>query len=287
MHGNVKDLTGMRFGKLVVVRPTDKRRCTRVVWECRCDCGNLTYVRSDNLVQGKTKSCGCITSALDITGLRFGKLVAIEPTDLRSGKHVVWKCLCDCGNFTFVNISDLTRGHTKSCGCVTTAIDITGRVFGRLTAVEPTDKKDNGSVVWKCVCVCGKFTLVSVRSLSSGNTKSCGCLRKDIMSARKGILSPSWNHTLTNKERSDKRRYPEYYKWRADVYLRDDYTCQKCGNKTGTLNAHHIEGYADNRGLRTELSNGITLCEDCHNNFHSIYRRKHASKKEFEEWISD
>jgi len=35
----------------------------------------------------------------DLTGQRFGKLVAIEPTEKRVSKSVVWKCLCDCGNY--------------------------------------------------------------------------------------------------------------------------------------------------------------------------------------------
>ena len=60
---NMQDLTGQRFGKLVVVSPIEKRtRQGSRIWECRCDCGCTTYVSAANLKGGSTNSCGCITS---------------------------------------------------------------------------------------------------------------------------------------------------------------------------------------------------------------------------------
>lgn len=50
---------GQRYGRLTVVAKTDRRVSNRVVWECRCDCGNTTYVTSNHLANGNTKSCGC------------------------------------------------------------------------------------------------------------------------------------------------------------------------------------------------------------------------------------
>ena len=63
------DLTGMRFGRLTAIRPTEKRLNKKVVWECRCNCGNetmydiensgkLVYVSSTKLTRGHTRSCG-------------------------------------------------------------------------------------------------------------------------------------------------------------------------------------------------------------------------------------
>ena len=54
-----KDLTGQRFGKLTAIRPTDQRKDGYVLWECKCDCGNITEVKSALLTSGKRKSCGC------------------------------------------------------------------------------------------------------------------------------------------------------------------------------------------------------------------------------------
>lgn len=53
----------------------------------------------------------------DITGQRFGRLVAVERTDRKNGTAYYWKCLCDCGNYTEVPINSLTSGNIISCGC--------------------------------------------------------------------------------------------------------------------------------------------------------------------------
>lgn len=55
----VKDITGLRSGRLVAVKYlfTDKKRAA--IWECLCDCGKLSQVKSGAIVRGGTKSCGC------------------------------------------------------------------------------------------------------------------------------------------------------------------------------------------------------------------------------------
>jgi hypothetical protein len=66
------------------------------------------------------------------------------------------------------------------------------------------------------------------------------------------------------------RLTPEYRQWRTEVFVRDDYTCQTCGQRGGTLNAHHRQSYVGHPHLRTELNNGITLCKKCHDAIHRI-----------------
>lgn len=53
-----------------------------------------------------------------LEGRRFGRLTVLEKSDLRSGKKVLWRCLCDCGKEVLVITSNLTGGNTKSCGCL-------------------------------------------------------------------------------------------------------------------------------------------------------------------------
>lgn len=55
--------------------------------------------------------------SLDLTGKRFGRLTAIRPTDERQGTSVIWECLCDCGNTTYVSAKNLVHQQTFSCGC--------------------------------------------------------------------------------------------------------------------------------------------------------------------------
>jgi hypothetical protein len=57
--GKTIDITGQRFGRLLVIQQTGKNADNRTLWQCRCDCGNHHIVNSGNLRQGSVKSCGC------------------------------------------------------------------------------------------------------------------------------------------------------------------------------------------------------------------------------------
>lgn len=57
-------------------------------------------------------------NAKDITGQRFGRLVALGPVARDASRNVKWKCLCDCGNTSNVLSANLLCGQTKSCGCL-------------------------------------------------------------------------------------------------------------------------------------------------------------------------
>ncbi|MEK6829227.1 MAG: HNH endonuclease signature motif containing protein [Nanoarchaeota archaeon] len=62
----------------------------------------------------------------------------------------------------------------------------------------------------------------------------------------------------------------EYKLWREAIFKRDNYTCVWCGsNKSGTLNADHIQNFADYPELRFAIDNGRTLCKSCHSKRHS------------------
>jgi hypothetical protein len=88
---------------------------------CRCSCGDVRAVLGNHLVNGQSKSCGCKIkySFKDITGERFGKLVALqlaEQPNKAYGKY--WLCLCDCGKKKVIAGQSLRKGSTKSCGCI-------------------------------------------------------------------------------------------------------------------------------------------------------------------------
>lgn len=57
------DLTNKRYGKLIAIKPTEKRSSDgRVIWECKCDCGNIYYTDTHSLQLGRVQSCGCLKS---------------------------------------------------------------------------------------------------------------------------------------------------------------------------------------------------------------------------------
>lgn len=55
---------------------------------------------------------------IDISGKRFNRLVAKEPVGQDAGGNWRWKCICDCGSITTVKYTNLSRGTSKSCGCL-------------------------------------------------------------------------------------------------------------------------------------------------------------------------
>ena len=182
------DLTGKRFGKLVVIRPTQEKRDNSVIWECLCDCGNTTFVRGSSLQKELTRSCGCLqreAHKVDLTGKRFGKLVALRATEERKNNYVIWECRCDCGKLVKVRSASLIKGTTRSCGCLRNEIrqnkqpDLTGQRFGKLLVLRDTGERRNYQIVWECQCDCGKKTSVVGYSLLRGATRSCGCIRRE------------------------------------------------------------------------------------------------------------
>ena len=57
--GRVKDMTGMKFGRLTVIERRGSNKSGNALWLCKCDCGNEIVVRGADLRNGNTKSCGC------------------------------------------------------------------------------------------------------------------------------------------------------------------------------------------------------------------------------------
>lgn len=102
-----------------------------------------------------------------------------------------------------------------------------------------------------------------------------------------GENSPVWDENITDEERAERRKYPEYYEWRNSIYTRDDFSCVHCKDSAGgNLNAHHIFNYMEHRKLRLDIDNGITLCEVCHKAFHDKYGYRSNNKEQIEEFLN-
>ena len=103
-----------------------------------------------------------------------------------------------------------------------------------------------------------------------------------------GENSPEYNHDKPLEERLKDRKYIEYYEWRKQVYEKDNYTCQCCGdNKGGNLVAHHILNYSEHDNLKIDINNGITLCKNCHKLFHDTYGYTKNNEKQLYEFINN
>ncbi len=185
------DISGLRSGMVVALEKTDQKRRGASLWRCRCDCGREFFTEGHKIAAQRIQSCGCKRNAhqlKDLTLQRFGRLTALERLDEKKGRDssYLWRCRCDCGQELKASTNALLQGHYTSCGCAKRermqrrAVDVSGQRFGRLTALEPTDRRVNDNVVWRCRCDCGQEAEVPYASLVSGNTKSCGCLQREL-----------------------------------------------------------------------------------------------------------
>ena len=118
----LKDITGRRFGRLVVKGRADGNG--RPAWQCQCDCEKQCVGVGEDLRRGKTRSCGCLRAeasskkASDLTGTMLGLWGVIERAGSSSGGEVLWLCVCNgCGIERRVRSSQLTWGRSLSCGC--------------------------------------------------------------------------------------------------------------------------------------------------------------------------
>lgn len=114
-------------------------------------------------------------------------------------------------------------------------IDLTGVKFGRLTVIKRDDTKDS-KVKWICKCLCGNYKPVYGSYLRSGETESCGCLRKE------SLIKRSTKHGNAPREGVS----PEHSTWHAIK--------QRCGNP-------NHKRYKDYGGR------GISICDRWNNSF--------------------
>ena len=191
---NIIDLTGQRFGKLLVIgqdmeTPNNGKGAR---WICKCDCGNTVSVLSGRLRSGQTQSCGCGRNQgkknyiENIEGQRFGLWTVLQKDITKKGEGTFYICKCDCGTIKSVSQYSLIRGLSKSCGCVKSIPkdDLTGRRFGILTVVGIDKSKKGHGIYWECKCDCGNTASYHRGPLVKGMVKSCGCLSKKMSSER-------------------------------------------------------------------------------------------------------
>lgn len=147
----------------------------------------------------------------DITGKVYGMLTALYPVAKYGNGYTLWKFKCECGNEKDIDPSAVRR-YYKSCGCLRKKLLQTGisrkcvdaaavanfkdlvtmkKKFGRLRVIELWTRKRRkykgefyNVNYWECICDCGNTHIAEAGNLLRGNTKSCGCLRSEMMSLR-------------------------------------------------------------------------------------------------------
>lgn len=229
------------------------------------------------------------------TGDRFGRLTVIGLCNKKIRGRKVWYCRCNCGKEkTVVDDALKNKKGVKSCGCLLREKiraygrrlgDITGKKYGKLTVLGNSGKRKYNRILWKCKCSCGKEKFLFKVSLEQGQVVSCGCHKADLARKRAGAKHPNWQGGITPENTKD-RNSQALIDWRKAVFARDEFTCFICQGRGGKLNAHHLESFSKNKGLRFEINNGITLCCKCHDDFHKRYGKIANTRLQFEEYAN-
>lgn len=113
--------------------------------------------------------------------------------------------------------------------------------------------------------------------------------RRKISEVQKGKNGNNWQDGII-PENFRIRNSIEIHLWGEAVFARDNWTCQRCGVRSGNgravvLHSHHIRNFSEYFELRTSIENGITLCKKCHKEFHKIYGKKNNTKEQLEEFL--
>lgn len=234
-----------------------------------------------------TNQCGA-----PVTDEEFQRRIATFGHELLGNyKSVSQKVLfrCKCGNKHEAFPSVLVRGGCcPECGIKKAGISRRTKVSDAKKSTESRGDKFS-SLYWdkgfaRLVFQCGRCSHENdVRW--QNYKKGQGCFECGIL---KGRRHPRWRDDLTTEEREQLGRYDEMYAhWKNSVKRRDNFTCQCCGQVGGSLVSHHVESYDSAPDKRTDLDNGITLCERCHKDFHSKYGHGNNDQSQLSEYMTD
>lgn len=226
---------GSKFGQWTVLNEA-KSVNGRMAYLCRCVCGKEKSVLAAYLLEGRSKSCGCVNNRLSgsMIGNKYGKLTVIDQAPLREkSRKLRYYARCECGNIIDVEGSRLRNGKKVDCGCGTVDrkreacpryVDIAGQKFGRLTAIERAYDANNNYVGWLCKCECGNTITVPMDRLKRGGTKSCGCYKKDYLSETLTIDETGNTYGFLKVERFSHKNDKGAAYWECK--------CLNCGRKT-------------------------------------------------------
>jgi len=136
---SILDVSGDRFGRLLVLRFVDVTDTNKALFLCTCDCGKQLELTGNALRTENTKSCGCFNREAvaarshehsgtkqwgfrDLTGVKQGdggRLTALRCVDFdEKWRYAKWECICDCGKVVIVPRGSFLSGHSRSCGCL-------------------------------------------------------------------------------------------------------------------------------------------------------------------------
>lgn len=252
----------------------------------------------------RSKKCGlCLKRDLEIKNLiknqdKVSKLIqnkGLEIVDISDYKNEEspLRLICECGEI-FITTYASIRNSSKNVRCkkckgnkvrIKNRIPFNSikRMYKEEGCILLSDEKEYVNIFseMKFVAICGHIHTSTIQCFKNSKFKLCGNCSKNI---HRGENAYNWKGGVYNNEKTKFRKTYEFKFWQIAVFKRDKHTCQCCGSKKN-INAHHLDGYNWCKEKRTDIDNGITLCEECHKMFHHVYGYGNNTKDQYEEFI--
>lgn len=199
------------------------------------------------------------------------------------------RCICKCGEIKYLKYEQVAKGqHCRECSYKKTAetslkytLEDVKQIFEdanyQLLSAQYRSTNDR----LKYMCDNGHIREATLSSFISGNR----CRKCADIKYLTGENSPTWRADKTDEERIKQRKFKAYEDWRKLVFERDNYTCACCGQYGGGLAAHHLDGWHWCKERRLDVSNGVTLCNSCHDQFHIAHGKFNNTEVQFRKWI--
>lgn len=231
-----QDLTGKKFGRLMVLSRAINGKDQQTRWKCICDCGKNKTILAPSLTSGKTTSCGCLQKE-KVSGEN-------NPRWVGGKKYSGYKAAIKSIGFVEEVRRDPNNKKAVQVKCTLcnkwfspTRSEVQSRKRGLEGKTTPEGWYSEGHLYCSEEC-----------------KQSCSIYGQQ-------LYPKGHNKTNIRQEAIDQHT-------RLMVLKRDGNQCQKCGS-CHNLEVHHIEGVAQEPMVANDLDNCMTVCHNCHMYIHS------------------
>jgi hypothetical protein len=243
------NLENKRFGRLLVIKQVARKHPTKVRWLCLCDCGNYKEINTQNLRSKMSQSCGCLHK--DVMRIQIQENFKLTPE-----KRKKWYEKMVATSRTQEN-RDRARKQMLEMRKDPVFLE-----KSRIARAKKIFGKNNPFF--------GKKHKVETRIKISENKKNSPLTPR-------GEKNKAWIDGRGNdrkRERTIFQQTLEYKLFVEGVLKRDNFSCVLCGVRGVKFHVDHIKEYKNYPELRTELSNGRTLCVSCHRKTENYGRKQ-------------
>jgi len=206
--------------------------------------------------------------------------------------HELLDYICECGKPNRISLLNFLQGQ-RCWECRNKKISINKKheyiyvkeYFSDKNCILLSEEYLGADIPLDYICECGNPSKIRFSDFQRDHRcKLCGVEKIS------GVNHYNYNPDIPEEQRIADRNFEGYKEWRNEVYKRDNYTCQCCGDKKRkNIVAHHKDSYGWAYDKRIQVDNGITLCQQCHSfdkdSFHRIYGFGNNTKEQFTEWL--